>query len=126
MQWLMLQQKEPEDYVIATGRMESVRNFIQMTAHKLGWGTFEKAILWEGSGLNEVGRRADNGEIIIRIDPSYFRPAEVEELLGDPTYAKKKLGWEPQISLENLIDEMIDNDLKIAKNEKLIRDNNIL
>ena len=126
MQWLMLQQKKPEDFVIATGRMESVRNFIQMTAHKLGWGTFEKAILWEGRGLNEVGRRGDNGEIIIRIDPSYFRPAEVEELLGDPTYAKKKLGWEPQISLENLIDEMIDNDLKIAKNEKLIKDNNTL
>ena len=125
MQWLMLQQNEPEDFVIATGRMESVRNFIQLTAHKLGWGCMGKAILWEGSGLNEVGRRADTGEVIIRIDPSYFRPAEVEELLGDPSYAKMKLGWEPKKSLDDLIDEMITHDLKIANNEKLILDNNI-
>ena len=106
--------------------MESVRDFVQLTAHKLGWGSFEKAILWEGRGLNEVGRRADNGEVIIRVDPSYFRPAEVEELLGDPSFAMKKLGWEPKITLENLIEEMVSHDLKLAKNEKLIKENNNL
>ena len=125
MQWLMLQQEDPEDFVIATGRMQSVRSFIELTAKKLGWVNDENiSIKWEGSGLKEVGRRADTGEIVIRIDPTYFRPSEVEELLGDPQYAKRKLGWEPKITLEDLVQEMIDFDLRLAKNERLIKDNN--
>ena len=124
MQWLMLQQEKPEDFVIATGRMQSVRSFIELTTKKLGWVNDENiSIKWEGSGLKEVGRRADTGEIIIRIDPSYFRPSEVEELLGDPQYAKNKLGWEPKITLEDLVQEMLDFDLSLAKNERLIKDN---
>ena len=79
MQWRMLQQKKPEDFVIATGRQESVRNFIELSSKALGWG----ALKWEGKGVQEVGRRVDTGEIVIRIDPRYFRPAEVETLLGD-------------------------------------------
>ncbi len=124
MQWLMLQQEQPEDFVIATGKMQSVRSFIELTAKKLGWANDENvSIKWEGSGLKEIGRRADNGEIVIRIDPSYFRPSEVEELLGDPKYAKNKLGWEPKITLEELVQEMIDFDMRLAKNERLIKNN---
>ena len=85
MQWRMLQQDQPEDFVIATGRQESVRHFIELTASALGWGKLQ----WEGEGLDEVGRRSDkNGAVVVRIDPRYFRPAEVETLLGDPTSSK--------------------------------------
>ena len=81
MQWLMLQQKEPEDFVIATGRMESVRKFVEICAEKLGWGeNNQKAITWEEDGIDEVGKRSDTGEIVIRIDPKYYRPAEVEQI----------------------------------------------
>lgn len=99
MQWLMLQQKNPEDYVIATGRMVSVRKFIDLCTIKLGWNKNEgeSGVIWEGSGINEVGKRADTGEIIIKIDPAYFRPTEVDELLGDASKAREKLNWEPKI-----------------------------
>tara|TARA_Y100001978_G_C23689691_1_gene433980 strand:+ start:208 stop:1314 length:1107 start_codon:yes stop_codon:yes gene_type:complete len=121
MQWLMLQQKEPKDYVIATGRSETVRKFIEICAVKLGWGrkTNGPSIIWEGEGINEVGIRPDTKEIIIRIDPRYFRPTEVDLLVGDATKAKKELGWEPKISLEGLIDEMIDKDMQEAQEEAL-------
>jgi len=124
MQWLMLQQKKPEDFVIATGRQESVRNFIELAAQKLNWGESNnsKGVIWEGKGINEIGRRADNGQIVIRIDSKYYRPAEVESLKGDPSKASKKLGWEPKISLEGLVDEMVNNDLKEAKKEKMINE----
>ena len=115
MQWLMLQQEEPEDYVIATGRQESVRSFVELSAKHLG---FE--INWEGSGLEEVGIREDNGEIIIRIDPRYFRPTEVEELLGNPAKAAEELGWSPRISLDEMVAEMVNHDLSLAKKEKLL------
>ena len=92
MQWLMLQQDQPDDYVIATGRQESVRRFIELTAQQLRWGSIQ----WEGEGVAEVGRRFDNGEVVVRIDPRYFRPAEVDTLLGDPSKAREKLGWTPQ------------------------------
>ncbi len=123
MQWLMLQQEEPEDYVIATGRMESVRKFIEISASKLGWQGNENgsSIIWEGEGLNEVGKRADTGQIVIRIDPRYFRPTEVERLLGEPTKARKKLGWEPKITLEELIEEMIEFDIKEARKEVVLK-----
>ena len=95
MQWRMLQQKDPpEDFVIATGRQESVRRFIELAALELGWGEIQ----WSGVGLEETGQRRDTGEVVVRVDPRYFRPAEVETLLGDPTKAREKLGW----SLHNL------------------------
>jgi len=117
MQWLMLQQDEPEDYVIATGRQESVRYFVELTVQKLGTN-----ISWEGSGLDEVGIREDNGEVIVRIDSRYFRPTEVETLLGDPTKAREELGWTPTTSLEDLVSEMVESDLLSAKNERKLND----
>ena len=123
MQWLMLQQKIPEDYVIATGRMISVRKFMEMCAKELNWNKENKgpSIIWEGEGLNEIGRRADTNEIVIRIDPNYFRPTEVDELLGDSSKAKQKLGWSPKTSLEELIKEMISNDITEARKYKLLK-----
>ena len=122
MQWLMLQQDEPDDYVISTGKTESVRRFIELCAAKLGWGTEKNgpSIIWEGEGLNEKGIRPDNGEIVIKIDSRYFRPSEVDSLLGDSNKAKEKLGWEPKFSLEELISEMIINDKEEAKKELIL------
>ncbi len=123
MQWLMLQQNEPDDYVIATGRMESVRKFVEISGEKLGWSRDgqSKAIIWEGKGVNEVGRRSDTNEIVVRVDKRYFRPTEVDQLLGDPSKAFKKLGWEPKTNLEELITEMIENDKKDAQKESLLK-----
>ncbi len=123
MQWLMLQQDEPEDFVIATGRTETVRRFIEISAKKLGWNLDEDGpgIRWEGEGINEVGIRTDNNKIVIRIDPRYFRPAEVQQLLGDSRKALKKLGWKAKTSLEELIEEMILDDKKSALKESLLR-----
>ena len=126
MQWLMLQQESPDDYVIATGRSSTVRYFIEKCADKLGWGENKpKSIIWEDKGIKEIGRRADTNEIVIRIDPRYFRPTEVEELLGDASKAKNKLGWEPKITLEELIEEMIHKDTEIARRESLLRKNGL-
>jgi GDPmannose 4,6-dehydratase len=117
MQWLMLQQDEPDDFVIATGRQESVRHFIDLTAMQLGWGP----MYWEGSGVQEIGRRGDSGEVVIRIDPRYFRPAEVDTLLGNPSKAKEKLGWTPNTTLEELVSEMVATDVEEAKKEALLK-----
>ena len=114
MQWLMLQQKKPEDFVIATGKQYTVRDFINLASKKLGL-----KIEWRGKGLNEVG--SYKGKDIIKIDKRYFRPTEVEDLLGDPSKAMKKLGWRPKISFEDLVAEMVDSDLKICK--KLLKKN---
>ncbi len=123
MQWMMLQQDKPNDYVIATGRKESVRRFVELSAINLGWnkspGT--PAIIWENKGINEIGKRADNGSIVIRIDPRYFRPTEVNMLLGDANKAKEELGWEPKFTLEELISEMINHDLNEAKKELILK-----
>mgnify|MGYP001285666341 FL=1 len=108
MQWMMLQQTNPEDFVIATGRQSSVKEFIEICAKILGWG----GINWQGSGLNEVGKRKDNDQIVIKIDEKFFRPSEVDSLLGDPSKAKDKLGWTPSYSLEELAKEMIESDIK--------------
>jgi GDPmannose 4,6-dehydratase len=116
MQWRMLQQDQPEDFVIATGRQESVRRFIELTAQELGW----ESIQWEGEGIEEVGRRC-TGEVVVRIDPRYFRPAEVETLLGDPTKAKEKLGWTPTTTLEELVAEMVAADKEEARKEAILR-----
>ena len=112
-QWLMLQQSKPEDFVIATGKQYSVRDFINIASKKL-----EMKIKWKGKGLKEVGYF--NGKQIIKIDPNYFRPTEVDNLLGDASKAKKKLKWKPKISFEKLVKEMIDKDLKLAKRDRLL------
>ena len=121
MQWLMLQQDEPEDFVIATGVQYSVRDFVNGTAKELGM-----ELRWEGQGvdekgywINDEGRAADMP--IVVVDPRYFRPTEVETLLGDPTKAKQKLGWEHKITFEELVSEMTHSDLQEAKREKLLK-----
>jgi len=122
MQWLMLQQKVPDDFVISTGIMHTVREFIELCALKLGWNKQGgNGIIWEGEGINEIGRRADTGEIVIRIDSRYFRPTEVDELLGDSSKAKNELNWEPKISLDELISEMIEEDSEQSKKESILK-----
>ena len=117
MQWLMLQQQAPEDFVIATGRQESVRRFLELTAAELGW----EGLTWEGQGVNEIGRRSDTGAAVVQIDPRYFRPTEVETLLGDPSNAKNKLGWVPTTTLEQLVAEMVTADKQEAAKEATLR-----
>jgi GDPmannose 4,6-dehydratase len=109
-QWLMLQQKKPEDFVIATGTQYSVRDFINLASKNLNMN-----IEWKGNDLKEVG--SFNGKDIIKVDKRYFRPTEVETLLGDASKAKKKLNWTPKISFEQLVKEMSQEDFKLAKNE---------
>ncbi len=123
MQWLMLQREKPEDYVISTGLMKSVREFIELSAIELGWNKVKegKGIIWEKSGLDEIGKRADTGEIVVRIDPRYFRPTEVEQLQGDSSKARRELNWKASISLEVLISEMIKEDSYEAKKEYLLK-----
>jgi GDPmannose 4,6-dehydratase len=118
MQWLMLQQDGPDDYVIATGRQYSVRQCIEQAAKNAGI-----QIQWQGNGIDEIGIDADTGNVIVEIDPRYFRPTEVDTLLGDSTKAKEKLGWEPKISFEEMIAEMVRTDLKEAKRDKLVQSN---
>ncbi len=125
MQWLMLQQEKPEDFVIATGKQYSVRDFVNAAAAELGI-----ALAWNGSGIEEVGRIAklpdtydsshmQIGDEIVKVDPRYFRPAEVETLLGNPAKAKEKLGWVPRTSFEELVSEMVRVDIEIAKRDEL-------
>ena len=116
-QWKILQQDKPEDFVIATGRQESVRKFIELSAIELGW----KGIKWEGEGINEIGRRIDTNEIVIKIDKKYFRPCEVNTLVGDARKAKKELNWQPKISLEELVAEMIKHDRDLAIKDNLLK-----
>lgn len=116
MQWLMLQQEKPEDFVIATGEQFSVRDFINASANELNMH-----LRWEGSGILERAYCGD--QCIVSIDPRYFRPAEVESLLGDPTKAHKKLGWKPKITFSQLVKEMVSEDLKAAKRDALIKEN---
>ena len=118
-QWMMLQKDKPEDFVIASGRQESVRTFVEIVAKKLGW----MGIIWEGKDLNEVGRRMDTNEIVIRIDPRYFRPTEVDQLRGNSSKAREILGWIPKITLEEMIDEMIENDLNESKKNLHLKNN---
>ena len=102
--WLMLQQPEPDDYVIATGEMYSVRYFVEHAADYFGMN-----IVWEGEGLDEVGIDRTTGQTVIKVDPKYFRPTEVEQLCGDPTKAKEILGWEPEIDFQALVQDMVIN-----------------
>ena len=116
MQWLMLQQDEAEDFVIATGVQHSVREFVAIAAAELGM-----RVAWQGEGVEEVGIDEKSGKVIVRIDPRYFRPTEVETLLGDPSKAKEKLGWEPKITFAQLVQEMVIEDLKIAERDQIVR-----
>jgi len=115
MQWLMLQQQIPEDFVIATGQQFSVRNFVNTAADELGI-----SIRWEGQGVDEKGYD-DKGKCIVSVDPRYFRPTEVETLLGDAAKAKEKLGWTPKISFKELVAEMVREDLKSAERDELVK-----
>jgi len=114
-QWLMLQQEIPEDFVIATGLQYSVRNFIEIAAKNL-----DMKIVWKGKGLEEKGYLINNPKPIIEIDPRYFRLSEVDTLLGDSSKARKKLGWSPTITFEDLVKEMVTEDLKLANKEILL------
>lgn len=126
MQWMMLQQEQPDDFVIATGIQYTVRTFIDKAAAQLGI-----QLAWEGQGVNEQGRvRAITGDkapalkvgdVIVKIDPRYFRPAEVETLLGDPSKAKKKLGWVPRITLDEMVKEMVADDLDKARQHAFLK-----
>lgn len=114
-QWLMLQQNEPEDFVVATGVQYTVREFIEFAAKAI-----DLNITWKGKGVEEKGYD-ENGNCIIEVDPNYFRPSEVESLLGDPSKAKEKLGWTPKTSLNEMITEMMQADMKAAENELLLK-----
>lgn len=128
MQWMMLQQQQPQDFVIATGKQISVREFIKLCATEIGI-----ELEFSGKGLDEVAKvvsiigdkapALSVGDIILRIDPRYFRPAEVETLLGDATKAKLELGWEPEISLQQMCKDMIDEDLKEARKQAFLQAN---
>lgn len=116
-QWLIVQQPEPEDYVIATGEQYSVREFCEMAFAELGIG-----IRWKGWGVHEKGYDRDSNRCLIEVDPRYFRPTEVETLLGDSTKAREKLGWTPKISFKALVEEMVREDLEEARKDKVCQD----
>ncbi|WP_280154596.1 GDP-mannose 4,6-dehydratase [Piscinibacter sp. XHJ-5] len=125
MQWLMLQQEQPEDFVIATGVQHSVRQFVEKAARELGI-----ALEFKGHGVDEIGvvaavagerNRCRVGDVVVRVDPRYFRPAEVETLLGDPSKAKQKLGWEPRTTLDQLVREMVEHDYASAQRDDLVK-----
>lgn len=127
MQWMMLQQEQPEDFVIATGVQYSVREFITWSAKELGI-----TLRFEGEGVDEIAiveaiegddaPALNVGDVIVKVDPRYFRPAEVETLLGDPTKAKEKLGWTPEITVQEMCAEMVMEDLKVAKRHALLKE----
>ena len=114
-QWLMLQQDEPEDFVIATGAQHSVREFVTLAGSRLGM-----SMEWRGKGVAEEGVDAKTGRPIVRVDARYFRPTEVDTLLGDATKARTKLGWRPEIGLATLVEEMVEEDLQIARRDALV------
>ena len=114
-QWLMLQQTEPEDFVIATGKQHSVRDFVVAAAARLGIN-----ILWRGAGAGEVGIDAANGRTLVRVDPRYFRPTEVESLLGDASKARDKLGWRAEVDFDELVAEMVAADLMLARRDAMV------
>ena len=111
MMWMMLQQDQPDDYVVATNEMHTVREFIEKS-----FGHAGIKIEWEGEGVDEVGKNKDTGDIIVRMDERYYRPCEVDQLLGDPAKAKRQLGWEPTVKFEELVQIMTDGDLRLLDN----------
>jgi len=117
MQWMMLQQDKPEDFVIASGTQYSVRDFVNIAARQLGM-----PLTWKGTGIHETGT-LENGKTIVQVDPRYFRPTEVETLLGDASKAKQQLGWSPKITFQEIVTEMVQEDLKAAERDALIKEN---
>jgi GDPmannose 4,6-dehydratase len=115
MQWLMLQQDKAQDFVIATGKQYSVRDFVKRCAELL-----DLQLTWQGSGVDEKALD-NNGNVVVGVDPRYFRPAEVETLLGDPGKAQRELGWTPKTSFDELVREMVEADLKSAERDALVR-----
>ncbi|HTT08219.1 MAG TPA: GDP-mannose 4,6-dehydratase [Gammaproteobacteria bacterium] len=115
-QWLVLQQSEPDDYVIATGRQYSVRDFVNLAFKEIGI-----ELDWQGQGVSEEGRERRTGRVLVKVDPRYFRPTEVDTLLGDPTKARTRLGWVAKITLEEMVKEMMREDLKEAERDDLCR-----
>ncbi len=113
-QWLMLQQDKPKDYVIALGEQRSVREFVEVVA-----GRLDMQIEWQGSGVDEQGIDTKTGKPVVKVDPRYFRPFELEALKGDASRARAELGWQPKITFDELVDEMVEEDLRLAKFEKL-------
>ncbi len=116
MQWMMLQQEKPEDFVIATGEQHSVREFVELAAKEIGL-----QIRWDGKDQGEKGFDVDSGKCIVAVDPRYYRPTEVETLLGDPTKAKEKLGWVPTTTFTELVSEMMREDMKEAQRDELVK-----
>ena len=116
MQWLMLQQDEPEDFCISTGVQYSVRDFVDAAFKEVG-----TVVRWEGEGMDEKGYHAESGDLLVEVDSAYFRPTEVETLLGDSSKAHTKLGWKPEINLEDMVAEMVREDLKIAKRDEMCK-----
>jgi GDPmannose 4,6-dehydratase len=110
--WLMLQQEQPKDYVISTGQTQSVRDFIEIAANHLNI-----KMVWTGEGIDEVGTDLYTGRVIVKINPAFYRPAEVDLLLGDSSLAQRELGWTPRTSFEMLVKDMIDSDMKLAEFE---------
>ncbi|XP_031840616.1 GDP-mannose 4,6 dehydratase isoform X2 [Nomia melanderi] len=108
--WLMLQQPTPDDYVIATGETHSVREFVEAGFRYVG-----RTIKWEGEGVNETGQDAQTGQVLVKVNPKYFRPTEVDVLLGDATKAKEKIGWKPTVTFEDLVKDMMDFDLELMR-----------
>jgi GDPmannose 4,6-dehydratase len=117
MQWLMLQQDKPDDFCIATGEQYSVRDFVN-----LAWDYLGRAIRWEGTGLGERGYDSETGDLIVSVDSRYFRPTEVDSLLGDPTKARDKLGWKPKITFKEIVHEMMENEINVAKRDSLVNE----
>jgi GDPmannose 4,6-dehydratase len=115
-QWLILQQDEPDDFVIATGRQYSVRQFVEAALSEVGI-----SIIWEGAGVAEKGIDVETGRVLVEVDPRYFRPTEVDTLLGDPSKARHKLGWQAEIPLHDMVAEMVREDLKIAERDELCK-----
>jgi len=114
MMWLMLQQEEAEDFVVATNKMYTVREFVEKAAKHVGFD-----IVWKGEGVEEKGYDRETGKLVVEVDPRYFRPAEVELLIGNPAKAKEKLGWEPKVMIDELVEIMMTNDIKEAKSKVL-------
>jgi GDPmannose 4,6-dehydratase len=115
--WRMLQQDNPDDYVLATGRTVTIREFVNMSFAEVG-----KKLEWQGEGVNEQGICAETGDVLVSVDPRYFRPAEVELLVGDASKAKRVLDWEPTCTLEALCSEMVKSDIALFERNKLLKD----
>jgi len=114
--WLMLQQENPEDFIIATGESHSVREFVELAFKEI-----DKKIVWEGNGIKEIGKDSVSGNVLIKIDTRYFRPTEVEHLLGDPSKARDNLGWKPSVSFQELVALMVQEDLNLAEKDATIQ-----